>query len=185
MAILNFIIVPFLFALLLALFITPLIIKFANATGIVDDPKKNKHPKVIHTYPVPRGGGLVIFLAISVSTLLFLPLDKHLVGILIGALILTVLGIIDDKYNLNPYVRLIIQFVAASAPVFAGIGIAFINNPLGHGIIDLSHPQINFEFFGKHSIWLISDLFAVFWIVTLIFSSEAIVLTSRSSTATP
>jgi UDP-GlcNAc:undecaprenyl-phosphate GlcNAc-1-phosphate transferase len=167
MNILYLTVVPFLLTFLSAFFITPLVIKFANIVGIVDDPKKNKHPKVIHTYPVPRGGGLVIFLVVSVSAVLFLPLDKHLTGILIGALILTGLGILDDKYNLNPYIRLAIQFIAACAPVFAGIGIAFINNPLGVGIIDLSHPRIIFEFFGKHSIWLISDLFAIFWIVTL------------------
>ena len=147
--------------------ITPHVIKLAYKIGIVDDPKKKKHPKVIHTYPVPRGGGLGIFLAVIISIILFLPLDKHILGILIGASILVGLGIFDDKYDLNPYIRLIIQFVAASAPVFAGIGIAFINNPLGSGIIDLSHPQIAFEFFGKHSVWIISDLFAIFWIVTL------------------
>ncbi len=160
-------VVPFLFALISAFLLTPPIIKLANLTGIVDDPKINKHPKVIHTYPVPRGGGLAIFLAIIISSVFFLPPDKHLIGILIGALILTVLGILDDKYNLNPYVRLIIQFIAASAPVIAGIGIAFINNPFGSGIINLSQPQIIFEFLGKHSIWLISDLFALIWIVTL------------------
>lgn len=146
---------------------TPKIIKLAHKIGIIDDPKKKKHPKIIHTYPVPRGGGLAIFLAVLISAILLLPFDKHLVGILIGAFILTCLGILDDKYDLNPYVRLVIQFIAASAPVFAGIGIAFINNPLGGGIIDLSHPQFSFEFFGKHSIWIISDLFAIFWIVTL------------------
>lgn len=159
--------IAFLFSLLFAYFITPLVIKFANVVGIVDDPKKNKHPKVIHTYPVPRGGGLVIFLSVALSSLFFLPVDKHLLGILIGALILTILGILDDKYNLNPYVRLAIQFVVASIPVFAGIGIAFINNPLGSGIIDLSHPQIAIDFLGKHSIWILSDIFAVFWIVII------------------
>lgn len=131
MNITGLVITPILVAFLISLLATPIVIKFAHFAGIVDDPKKNKHPKVIHTYPVPRGGGLAIFLAILISSTFFLPLDKHLVGILVGALILTVLGIFDDKYNLNPYLRLVIQFIAASAPVFAGIGIAFINNPLG------------------------------------------------------
>lgn len=167
MNILILTVIPFLSTLILAFLITPLVIKLAYLTKIVDDPKKNKHPKVIHTYPVPRGGGLAIFFSILISSALFLPFDKHLIGILVGALILTVLGILDDKYNLNPYVRLVIQFIAASAPVFAGIGIAFINNPFGSGVVDLSHPQIAFDFFGRHSIWIISDIFAVFWIVTL------------------
>jgi UDP-GlcNAc:undecaprenyl-phosphate GlcNAc-1-phosphate transferase len=158
---------PFLIAFLSAILLTPFVIKFANKAGLIDDPKKNKHPKVIHTYPTPRGGGLAIFLGLLISSLIFLPIDKHLIGILSGAFILTVMGLLDDKYNLNPYLRLGIQFFVATIPVLAGIGIAFINNPLGGGIIDLSHPQIFIDFFGRHSIWVFSDLFAIFWIVIL------------------
>jgi len=145
--------------------LTPLIIRLAPRLGIIDDPKKHKHPKVIHTYPTPRGGGLAIFAAIAITAIIFLPLDKHLKGILAGATIVAIMGFLDDKYNLNPYLRLIFGFLAAAAPIAAGIGIAFISNPLG-GIIDLSHPQIAFTLFGQpHSIWVISDLFALFWIV--------------------
>lgn len=159
--------IPFLIAFLCAFFLTPVVIKFANKTGLIDDPKKNKHPKVIHTYPTPRAGGLAIFFGLLIPSLLFLPIDKHLIGILVGAFILTAMGLLDDKFNLNPYLRLGIQFLVATIPVLAGIGIAFINNPLGTGIIDLSHPQISINLFGQHSIWLFSDLFAIFWIVIL------------------
>ncbi|MCL4387030.1 undecaprenyl/decaprenyl-phosphate alpha-N-acetylglucosaminyl 1-phosphate transferase [Patescibacteria group bacterium] len=146
---------------------TPLVIKLAYKIGIIDDPKKNRHPKVIHTYPVPRGGGLSIFFSLVITSLLFLPFDKHLLGILSGALILSVMGLLDDKYNLNPYFRLVIQFMAASIPIAAGIGIAFINSPLG-GILDLSNPKINIFFLGEQrSIWILADLFALFWIVAL------------------
>ncbi|HTK03944.1 MAG TPA: MraY family glycosyltransferase [Alphaproteobacteria bacterium] len=145
---------------------TPLIIKFAKKLGIIDDPASNKHIKVIHTYPIPRGGGIPIFIALVITSLFFLPIDKHLLGILLGALILVVVGFLDDKYNLNPYLRLGLGFLAALMPIAAGIGIAFINNPLG-GVIDLSQPQIIFDFFGKHSIWIISDIFALFWITFL------------------
>src|SRR5512138_1443950 len=93
---------PFLFAFLASYILTPYIIRLSRTLGIIDDPKKNKHPKVIHTYPVPRGGGMAIFVAIALSTFLFLPFDKHTLAILIGALILTITGILDDKYNINP-----------------------------------------------------------------------------------
>ena len=159
MNIFNITVFAFLVTAILSYLITPYVIKASYKLGIVDDPKKNKHPKVIHTYPVPRGGGLAIFLAFLISALIFLPFDKHLKGIIAGAIILTVLGIADDKYNLNPYFRLFMQFVAVSMPVVAGIGIPFINNPLTSGIIDLSQPQISFEILGRHSIWIISDLF--------------------------
>ena len=158
---------PWLVAAIVAFLTTPLVIKFATKLGIVDDPKRNKHPKVIHTYPVPRGGGIPIFLALLVSGLIFLPIDKHAIGILIGAGILVVMGTLDDRLNLNPYLRLALGFLAAAAPIAAGIGISFISNPLG-GIINLSQPQISFTILGgTHSIWVLSDLFALLWITFL------------------
>lgn len=144
--------------------VTPLVIKYAGKIGIIDDPTKNKHPKVIHTYPVPRGGGIPIFIALLVASLVFLPIDKQLIGILIGATILVVMGVLDDKYDLNPYLRLILGLLAAAAPIASGIGISFISNPLG-GIINLTQPQISFNLFGEtRSIWIISDIFAILWI---------------------
>ena len=156
---------PGLVAASLAFLLTPLVIKFAKKIKIIDDPRKNKHEKVIHTYPVPRGGGLAAFAAVFLTSLIFLPVDKHLVGILAGAFLITLVGILDDKYDLNPYLRLGLGFLAASAPIVAGIGISFISNPFG-GIIDLSHPQLSFSFLGEQrSIWVVSDIFALIWIV--------------------
>lgn len=163
----ELILFPAIVSVAVAFLATPLVIRLAKKWGIIDDPAKSRHPKVIHTYAVPRGGGLAIFIAIFLSVLIFLPLDKHLTGILAGAIIILVLGILDDKYDLNPYIRLLVQFAAAGAPIVAGIGIAFVSHPAG-GIIDLSNPQINFFLLGEpRSIWLLSDLFALFWIVAL------------------
>jgi UDP-GlcNAc:undecaprenyl-phosphate GlcNAc-1-phosphate transferase len=165
MSIFNLAILPGLVALIVSFLATPLVIKFAWKLGIIDDPTKNKHIKVIHTYPVPRAGGLALFFAILVASLIFLPIDKHLKGILGGAAVLALMGILDDKYNLNPYIRLAGGFLAAGIPIAAGIGIAFLSNPQG-GIIDLSQPQINFYFLGEQrSIWVLSDAFALIWIV--------------------
>jgi UDP-GlcNAc:undecaprenyl-phosphate GlcNAc-1-phosphate transferase len=161
----TLVILPAATSIVIAYTATPFVIKFARKIGIIDDPKTHKHIKVIHTYPVPRGGGLAIFAAIFISSLIFLPLDKHLKGILSGTAVVAIMGILDDKYDLSPYLRLVIGLIAAGLPIAAGIGISFISNPF-NGIIDLSHPQIAFEFFGQQrSIWLISDLFALFWIV--------------------
>lgn len=165
--ILDLVILPALLSAIIVYFVTPQVIKFAWKIGIIDDPKKNKHPKVIHTKPTPRGGGLAIFVGVLVSSLVFLPFDKHLIGILLGGFILVVMGILDDKYNLHPVKRLIIQFIVAGIPIATGIGIAFLTNPF-NGILDVSHPQITFNLFGdQKSIWVLSDLFALFWIVSL------------------
>lgn len=163
----NLFLLPWLVAAVVAFLVTPLVIKFADKMGIVDDPKRNKQPKVIHTYPTPRGGGIPIFIALLTASLIFLPIDKHAIGIFVGAGILVIMGTLDDRYNLNPYLRLVLGFLAAAAPIVAGIGISFISNPLG-GIINLSQPQITFSLFGAvHSIWIVSDIFALVWIVFL------------------
>ena len=164
---LELLILPATIAALIAYASTPFIIKIAGKIGIIDDPKKSKHPKVIHKYPVPRGGGIASFAAFLLTTLIFLPVDKHLIGILIGASFIVLLGVLDDKYNINPYVRLALQFLIAGMPIIAGIGIAFLTNPF-NGILDLSHPQVVFNLFGEErSIWILSDIFALFWIVFL------------------
>lgn len=166
MDILNLIILPGLLSGFVTYLAVPLAIKVAHTFDLIDDPKRHKHPKVIHTYPIPRGGGLALWLGIALSAALFLPPDKHLAGILLGGTLLIIMGLFDDKYDLSPYLRLIVQFLVAAIPILAGIGIAFITNPFG-GIIDLSHPQLTFDLMGEHTIWILSDLFALFWIVTL------------------
>ena len=144
--------IPLLVATLLSFIATPLAISFAWKFGLIDDPKVNKHPKVIHTSPTPRGGGLAIFISIFISSLIFLRGDTHLMAILVGATILLVMGLLDDKYNLSPYLRLVIQFIAASIPVLSGITWAFTTSPLG-GVINF--PP------------LIASILGVFWIVFL------------------
>jgi len=156
---------PFILAGIIATLLTPVAIKLAFKFKFIDDPKTHKHPKVIHNYPVPRGGGLPIFISILTTSLLFLPVDKHLMGILVGATFITILGLFDDRLDLNPYARLIFQIAIALIPIGFGIGISFIKLPLG-GIIDLSYPRVSFTLFGDlKSIWIISDAFAVVWIV--------------------
>lgn len=163
----NFLlIIPLVLAAVSAYFLTPLVIKLMWKWGVVDDPKTHRHPKVIHTKPTPRGGGLAIFVVIFVLSLILLPLDKHLLGILAGAIILVILGILDDKHDLHPYPRLLLQFIAAGIPIATGIGIAFLNTPIG--MIDLSHPQIVFDLLGdQKTIWILADVMALVWIVMI------------------
>lgn len=156
---------PFLVAFFISFLTTPLVIRFARRFRLVDDPSKRYHPAHTHKGVVPRAGGIPIFLALLGTSLLLLPLDKHLTGILAGAALLVIIGTIDDRFDLNPYLRLLTCFLAAGLVVAAGIGIAFINNPF-NGIIHLDQPRIYFELLGKtRSIWVLSDLFALFWIV--------------------
>jgi UDP-GlcNAc:undecaprenyl-phosphate/decaprenyl-phosphate GlcNAc-1-phosphate transferase len=155
---------PLILSFTASFLITPLVIKIYKKKGWLDDPKKTKHPKVVHKYPVPRGGGIPIFLSLLLTSLFFLPLDKHLIGILIGGFLILIIGILDDFYNLSPYLRLGVGFLAALSVVAVGIGIPYLTNPLG-GIIKLNQPQIPIFIFGKlRTIWVLADIFALLWI---------------------
>jgi UDP-GlcNAc:undecaprenyl-phosphate GlcNAc-1-phosphate transferase len=163
----NLIFSPLVTAFFISFLTTPIVIFLYRRWGWVEDPVKDKTAKTTHTHPVPRGGGIPIFLALLIGSLLFLPLDKHLKGILIGVTIMTFMGVLDDRFNLNPYLRLFLCFLAAGSVVSAGIGIAFVTNPLG-GIIQLNQPQIQFQLIGKaHTIWIVADVIALLWIVGL------------------
>lgn len=158
---------PFLLSFLISLVITPLTIIGFSKLGWVIDPKKSPHPAHIHKEPVPKGGGLPIFLAVFMTVGLFFDFDKHLSAILMASLIILLTGLIDDVRGLSPYLRLGINFLAVLLIVASGIGIAFVSNPLG-GILDLSQLKLGFDLMGRHhEIWVLADLFALLWIPIL------------------
>lgn len=156
---------PLLLAFTIAWVTTALLARWGKRLGIVDDPTKHLHPKVTHDRPVPRGGGVPILAALLVAGSIFLPWEKKIWGILGGAIILGVVGWLDDRFEekISPYWRLIVNAAAAAAVIGAGVGIAYITGP-GGGIIDLSWPR--WCWLG-HCLWIVADLFALVWLVWL------------------
>lgn len=144
--------------------IAPVVIWIYRRLGMVEKIGKVRIMDT-HERPIPRGGGIPIFLSLAIVGGVALGIDKHFLGILGGALVLTILGILDDKYNLSPYLRLPVLFLAAAVVVASGIGIPYISLPF-LGIVQLDQPQISFTLLGKvRSVWILADLFALFWIV--------------------
>ncbi len=148
----NTAILPLLVSTIIAFIATPIAITVAHKFGLIDDPRKYSHPKVLHSVPTPRGGGLAIFIALFISSLIFLPFTSQLLWVLFAGIIILITGLLDDKYNLSPYLRLAIQFISAAIPVLAGIKIGFITNPAG-GVFNLP-------------FW-VSIGVSIFWIVFL------------------
>jgi UDP-GlcNAc:undecaprenyl-phosphate/decaprenyl-phosphate GlcNAc-1-phosphate transferase len=153
-------------SLSISLFFTPIVRNLFIKYNFVENPieKNKKTNNATALSPVPRGGGIPIFIAIFFTSLLFLPLDKHLKGILLAVTLTLIIGVWDDLKDISPKIRLITNIISALIVVGSGIGIAFVSNPFG-GIIDLSYPRFSFNLFGLHSIWIISDILAVIWIV--------------------
>jgi UDP-GlcNAc:undecaprenyl-phosphate GlcNAc-1-phosphate transferase len=97
--------------------------------------------------------------------LLLLPIDKYLIAILAGGFILSLVGWLDDVYDISPYIRIGTGLLASLIVVGSGIGIAYVSNPFGPGVLRFDQPQIVFWLFNSdHHIWVLSSLFAVFFI---------------------
>ncbi len=155
---------PFIIAFLSTVLITPIALIYIKKWGLIDDPKKHKHPAMLHTKPVPRGGGISLFFGIFVASILFLPITKTTIALGVASFISLVVGTLDDKYDLSRYLRFGINILCAVIVVGSGVGIPFITNPFG-GILPLDSIRFSFSLFGQHSVLIFSDLLAVLWIV--------------------
>ena len=113
-------------AALVALIFTPMVRTLAFRVGAVDVPKDNRR---MHDHPIPRMGGLAIFLGFILSVLVFLPLTPELRGMLLGSVIIVMLGILDDIFALPALPKLLVQIGAALVAVLHGNRIDFLSNP--------------------------------------------------------
>lgn len=122
----NIFIIPMLATFLLSFFLTPFAKRFAIRVGAIDVPKDNRR---VHTKPIPRMGGLAIYIAFSVCMFLFsdLPMTK-LMGIFIGSTVLVIMGMVDDVKPLRASLKLVIQIIAALILIRAGFRINFLTN---------------------------------------------------------
>lgn len=154
------------FAFLFSTITGPFVIRLYSHLGWIDDPKKKKEAKTVHTTPVPRGGGLVVAVGILAVMLILWPWSATLWGVLGGALILLVSGTLDDRFDISPYIRYGLNILAALVVILSGVGISFVTNPFGPGVIMLDTWVIQFRFLGLTITWsLIADTFALLWIV--------------------
>lgn len=96
---------------------TPLIKLLARKVGAMDVPKDERR---MHHRPIPRMGGLAIFLGFIVSFLIFGEINREIQGILLGAVIIIILGVLDDILTLKALPKFLVQLVAAVIVVLHG-----------------------------------------------------------------
>lgn len=111
-------------AALLAFALTPIVRVLAIKIRAIDVPTDGRR---MHHKPIPRIGGLAIFLAFLVATISFYKPSNDLITILVGGGTLVVLGILDDVYRLNAFLKLAVQIIVALFAVSQGVSIDFIN----------------------------------------------------------
>jgi UDP-GlcNAc:undecaprenyl-phosphate GlcNAc-1-phosphate transferase len=120
------------FAFVLCLVITPWVIRLAQRLGAVDEPDQRK----VHALPMPRLGGLAVYLGFVATVLITQPLTLPLLGLVLGATLIVLLGVWDDVRRISPRLKLAGQILAAATLIPFGIHVEFLTNPFG-GIIYL------------------------------------------------
>jgi len=126
-----------------AFFVMPAVVKLALRVGAVDRPEARK----VHQKPMPRLGGLGIVSAF-LGALLVLYLSGYreaaslpMLGIVLGALMVFVLGMCDDIVGLSPWTKLAVQLGAALVAVYFGVKVHVMTNPFD-GVIQLGKMSL-------------------------------------------
>ena len=139
-------------ALVVSFLMTPVVKSFAYKVGAIDVPKDERR---MHHKPIPRLGGLAIFAGFMASILLFVDirLNPQMQSILLGAVIIVVLGVVDDIMALPAKLKFVIQIAAALIPALNGVSIQALSNP---------------NIFSPNAYWVLNWLsipITVLWIV--------------------
>ena len=153
--------VGFVAAVLVSLVATPWILRFVREHRILDHPDARR----VHKQPLPRGGGVAVVVAFLVvggglalagmalpGVNISKPLsDGNVAGLFVGAILATIIGALDDRYDLRARWQFLGQLLLAGVAVVAGIIVPYIGNPFGSGNIPFIAPVgIAFTF-----IWIV------------------------------
>ena len=119
----------------ISFFTVPWAIKFAEKKGIIDDPKKDD--RRVHKKPIPRVGGIAMVAGVMITLLafyiasFFLPItiDTKLLGYVLGAGLIAIMGFVDDIVNLKPLYKFLIQLIAGMVIYIFGISIVGVKIP--------------------------------------------------------
>ena len=120
---------------------TPVAIWLAPKIGAVDIPKDGRR---MHTKPMPRFGGMAMFIGITVSLFIYLPISQRVSGVIVGGILIFIVGIIDDLKNMPAKVKFICQIGCATVLYMFNIRILHISNPFDQSHLIFFHPAVSF-----------------------------------------
>ncbi len=163
----KYIALPFFSSVIISFAVIPLVIKIAKKFQFMDDPITHKHPGMLIKKPTPRAGGLAFLLAVFIPALFLLPIfeSQKLFGVFLGCAICVIIGLLDDRKDINPLIRLGGQFLAALIVTLSGILLVYIPNPFGNAI-KLDEYKFVIDYMGEHKVFYVSVIATVLWIVT-------------------
>ena len=177
----------FVAAALLALVLTPFVRRVAIRLDNIDRPDSRR----VNDAPIPRGGGVAVAIAFLLVTITGIAINTqtgavpvplalkptHLVALLAGGAIATLLGVLDDTFQLRARWQLLGQLVLAGLAVAAGILVTDLNNPFGPGDIELSTPFA----IGFSMLWIVGMINSINFIDGLDGLSSGIALIAAAT----
>ncbi|HWH94065.1 MAG TPA: MraY family glycosyltransferase [Baekduia sp.] len=111
--------------------LTPFSSRFARRVGAIDEPRE----RGLSDRPTPRLGGLAIFAGVLLAGLLFLPIgEERWRAIAAGAALMTLVGALDDVFDLHAAVKFAGQAVAVLLPVLDGVRVETFTLPFVHRV---------------------------------------------------
>jgi UDP-GlcNAc:undecaprenyl-phosphate GlcNAc-1-phosphate transferase len=110
--------------------LTPLVGRVSRRFGLLDEPRERGLSERL----TPLLGGVAILAGVLVAALVFIPMDATYRAILGGAVLITVVGAVDDVVDLNPGLKLVGQIAAVSLPVSAGVTVDNFTLPFVHRV---------------------------------------------------
>jgi UDP-GlcNAc:undecaprenyl-phosphate GlcNAc-1-phosphate transferase len=112
--------------------LTPVSSRIARRVGAIDEPRG----RGLSERPTPRLGGLAIFAGVLVAWIVFLPTtDDRWRAIIAGAALITLVGALDDAFDLHAGVKLAGQIGAALLPVLEGVRVETFTLPFVHRVV--------------------------------------------------
>ncbi len=117
-------------ALVVAIGSTPLMRRLALRWHVVDNPNARK----LHLTPVPLLGGAAIYVSFALVLIFFGDRGyvNEVIGIFVGASLMSMMGVIDDRWGLGSYIKLLGQLAAAGILVFSGVQVRLFG-----GVLDI------------------------------------------------
>lgn len=123
-----FYILGLLSAFVVAFAAMPVVINLSHKIGAVDHPEARK----VHSKSMPRMGGMAIFLGFMLVMLVLTIKGQTggpFEGVIYGAVVIFLVGLADDVYQLSPKIKLLGQIAAAAVAIYSGVVVHFVANP--------------------------------------------------------
>ena len=186
--ILPIVVVAFVASALLSLVATPIVARVATRLGAVDLPDHRR----VNAAPVPRGGGIAVAFAFllvgGVAVVLnerfeLLPDPRGLeasefLAVVLGGVVATLLGMLDDFLQLRARWQLLSQLALAMIPIYAGVTVTFLNNPVGSPAVIILDPAFQVGF---TVVWILGMINSINFIDGLDGLSSGIALIAAAT----